>query len=124
MKILTLSAKDPTPYGFTGIIKDENGTYWFKNGKAHREDGPAEELEDGYKEWWFNGERHRLDGPACEYTDGIKEWWIEGKIYGRLSLNDYVVLDHNKGKYGIMWYRLLDEDRVFEYPDIPGLIEK
>jgi len=32
-----------------------DGTYWFLNGKCHREDGPAIEWNDGSKEWWLNG---------------------------------------------------------------------
>lgn len=28
--------------------------FYFKN-KLHREDGPAIEWEDDYKEWWING---------------------------------------------------------------------
>jgi hypothetical protein len=90
------------PENFTGIVEYANGT----------------------KIWYKEGKRHREDGPAVEYADGEKRWWIEGKIYGRLSLNDYVVLDHYQGNYNLMWYKLLDEDKVFEYPDIQGLIEK
>lgn len=30
------------PLDFTGVIKDSDGDYgWYKNGKLHREDGPA-----------------------------------------------------------------------------------
>ncbi len=36
---------------------DSNGTKrWFLNGKRHREDGPAREWADGYKEWYLNDE--------------------------------------------------------------------
>ena len=48
---------------------------WFKNGKLHREGGPAIESE-GTKGWWINGERHREDGPAIEWASGDKEWYI------------------------------------------------
>jgi hypothetical protein len=51
---------------------------WFLNGKRHREDGPAVEHPDGYKEWRFNGKVHREDGPAIEYASGKEEWWRHG----------------------------------------------
>lgn len=31
---------------------------WFKNGKLHREDGPAIETSDGSKYWYFKGKLH------------------------------------------------------------------
>lgn len=29
--------------------------YWRLNGKLHKEDGPAVEMKNGYKEWWLHG---------------------------------------------------------------------
>ena len=52
---------------------------WYINGKRHREDGPAIETADGYKWWYIDGKRHREDGPAIEYANGNKGWWIDGK---------------------------------------------
>ena len=49
-------------------------TEWRRNGKLHRIDGPAVELESGTKKWYQNGEVHRTDGPAIEYADGDKHW--------------------------------------------------
>jgi len=31
---------------FTGRIKTVEGSFWYKNGKLHREDGPAKEYAD------------------------------------------------------------------------------
>lgn len=28
-----------------------------------------------------NGKEHREDGPAVESVNGIKQWWIEGKLH-------------------------------------------
>jgi hypothetical protein len=39
----------------------------LKNGKLHREDGPAVEYADGSKKWYLNGKLHREGGPAVEY---------------------------------------------------------
>jgi len=52
------------------------GTFYYKDGELHREDGPAVESADGGKEWYQKGKRHREDGPAIEYADGDKSWWI------------------------------------------------
>jgi hypothetical protein len=61
-------------------IIDEYGTRrWHKNGKLHRDDGPACERSDGTKAWYQNGLRHREDGPAIEGSDGHKAWYINGK---------------------------------------------
>jgi hypothetical protein len=80
--------------------------------------------EDGSKSWYKDGKRHQLNGPAKIWANGHKEWWLEGKRYSPVNLKDFVVLDHNMGKYGLIWYKLLDKDKVFECPDIPGLFEK
>jgi hypothetical protein len=113
------------PKNFTGVAEYENGSKsWYKDGKRHRRNGPAVECFDGTKYWYKEGDPHREDGPAVEYSDGVKNWYLEGKFYGRLSLSNYVVLDSYKGEYGIMWHKLLGKDKVVEYPDIPGLIEK
>lgn len=75
---------------------------WWRNGKLHREDGPAVEHLDGRtgfndgrrhrlsgpalespnrKEWWEDGVPHRSDGPAVEDNDGCNEWYIRGVAY-------------------------------------------
>jgi len=56
MKLITES--DIMPENFTGIVEYTNGDKeWFRNGKLHREDGPAKEYADGYKFWYLNGRR-------------------------------------------------------------------
>lgn len=51
---------------------------WYRNGLAHREDGPAYEGADGARWWYRNGLLHREDGPAIEAADGAREWWLNG----------------------------------------------
>jgi len=34
---------------------------------------------DGYRSWWRNGKLHRDDGPAIERPDGSCEWWVDGE---------------------------------------------
>ena len=53
---------------------------WLNDsGQLHREDGPAIENQNGYKEWYVNGQRHRLDGPAIVYANGSKVWYVNGR---------------------------------------------
>ena len=60
------------------------GSHWYKNGRLHREGGPAITNTDGSnKEWYQNGKRHRLDGPA-RINYGTKEYWIDGVRYYQL----------------------------------------
>ena len=68
-----------------GIYEVENlGTFYWVNGKCHREDGPASEYVKGTKYWFINGKLHRLDGPAIEFINGDKYWYINDK-YHRLD---------------------------------------
>ena len=148
MKTIKIESSSEIPKNFTGIIEWADGTrYWYKEGLFHRENGPGVEYKDGTKRWykegnlhredgpacewwdgekhWFkDGKRHREDGPAIEWVDGTKEWWVEGKAYGEIILKHYVILDYDKGKYDLIWYKILGKDEVIDYPDIPGLITK
>ena len=68
-------------FPFTGSFEDAFGNRrWYRNGRRHREDGPAVEYADGSKWWYLNGELHREDGPAVEKTDGLKYWYLNGKL--------------------------------------------
>ena len=65
------------------IKKDQYATSYFKDQSCtlfHREDGPAYETINGYKEWCLDGYTHREDGPAIEYPNGDKSWYLNGKI--------------------------------------------
>ena len=67
-----------------GILKtiDEDGVIrWSKDGKVHREDGPAIIFPSGTKQWLLDGEFHRIGGPAVECPDGHREWYQFGKLH-------------------------------------------
>jgi len=67
---------------FTGCLIDkDNDIAWYKNGKYHREDGPAVELVNGSKAWYLKGVRHREDGPAIEFASGDKWWFLNDNYY-------------------------------------------
>ena len=60
------------------IVRADGTQEWWRNGKRHREDGPAY-VSGGIQSWWRNDKRHREDGPALVWPDGTGEWWIDGK---------------------------------------------
>ena len=62
--------------------------FWFKNGKLHREDGPAMEYANGDKYWFKDGKRHREDGPAIENTNGYKDYWHNDIRYPKIKTDE------------------------------------
>ncbi len=60
-------------------IYSDGSQVWWKDGKIHREDGPAVIWPDGTQRWYKDGKLHREDGPAVIYSYGTKEWYLNGK---------------------------------------------
>ena len=63
---------------------------YYRNGKLHREDGPAVIIRDssGFVEKYFReGKRHRVDGPAYiyHYADGsaLREYYLNDSLQRR-----------------------------------------
>jgi len=81
MKLIIEKEVKEIPENFTGIVEYNGDKYWYRNGKRHREDGPAIEWADGSKFWYLNGKCHRESGPAIEYADGSKCWFRNGKLH-------------------------------------------
>jgi hypothetical protein len=115
------------PKNFTGVAEYPNGTkHWYKEGKLHREDGPAVEWIIGYKEWWVEGLRHRTDGPAIEYPNGEKSWYIEDIWYPINNLQFLIRTSiylgkKQNGNHNLDWLRFLTDQGIEEFPIIPGM---
>lgn len=83
-----------------GIVVSDDGTkIWYKNGKRHREDGPAIEAADGTRMWLQNDDFHRIGGPAIDYANGTKRWYRNGKLHRE----DGPAIEWNTG--GREWYQ-------------------
>ena len=54
---------------------------WLKDGKLHREDGPAIIYPNGTEVWYLNGHRHRVCGPAITTYNGTQVWYKDGKMH-------------------------------------------
>ena len=59
----------------------KHGSFWYKNGKHHRDDGPAVIYNSGTKYWYKNGKKHRENGPAIEYNNRRKSYYLGGEYY-------------------------------------------
>jgi len=65
-------------------VENANGDLeWIIDGVRHREGGPAMTTTSGQESWWANGKLHRVDGPAYTHPDGSMEWWFDGKKYSK-----------------------------------------
>ena len=54
-------------------------TEYYKYGVLHRDgDLPAVITVRGHKEYWKNGKRHRDHGPAIIRTNGVCSWYKNG----------------------------------------------
>jgi len=75
---------DVSAHLLTGLacIERSDGTRrWYRDGRLHREDGPAIERSGGTCLWYRDGRLHREDGPAIERSDGTREWYRDGELY-------------------------------------------
>lgn len=77
-----LTHKNDHGNGITESYYDHIITIWRKNGRKHKEDGPAVKYIGGEQEFWFNGKKHR-DGdlPAVVVPYELYEWWFNGKLH-------------------------------------------
>jgi len=96
MNSITINNWIEVPNNYTGHVKFTNGNQvWYKNGEAHREDGPAVLFVDVGQYWYKNGQFHREGGPAIIYADGAQAWYLDDKEYSR---EDYYRELHRRSK--------------------------
>ena len=111
----------------TGCLRlKREASYWYKEGKLHREDGPAIEYKNGIKEWFQNGIRHRINGPAIEYPNARIAWYIKGEEFcvtklSSLTKNSIFLEKKQNGKYNLDWLLFLTDQGFEEFPIIPGM---
>ena len=105
MKTIKIKNSEAVPHDYTGIVEWESGTkIWFKNGKRHREDGPARIYKDGYKSCWLDG----------------KVIWISN---GKLDLTNKIILSKSQHPLypTVQVWKILGKDNVYEQTVIPGM---
>jgi hypothetical protein len=114
------------------VVYAEYGTtrYWYKDGKHHREDGPAIIFSDGTKFWEYRGMLHRTNGPAIEFSSGAKEYWLSDRRYKFAAYQNAImrlddlkmeIIAKNPTVTGVM---IDDKNRVEAQPIVASLQEK
>lgn len=95
-----------------GVFLPNGNRVWRRNGRLHRENGPAfitinDDGEVVAESWFFNGMHHRTDGPAHVAFDDdgtlrVEEWWVNDK-------------KHREDGPAEIWYRSDGTIRNVEY---------
>jgi hypothetical protein len=81
------------------IVRNDGRKDWYdKDGKCHRDDGPAVELANGTKVWYAHGKLHRDDGPAIEYANGDKAWYVHAKFIAEVPAEATAVEDQARAE--------------------------
>jgi len=73
------------------IDEDGSKVWRDKEGRLHRENGPAIIWKDGSMFWYKNGKLHRENGPASQYANGTNYWWVNGK---QVSEDEFNAISH------------------------------
>ena len=112
--MLKVSDQDILDYinGVKCVVED--GTKkWYKDGKLHRENGPAIEYTSGRKEWYKNGKLHRENKPAIEHANGDKYWYNDGNMHRD---GDKPAVEYTSGRKE--WYKNGERHRDGDKPAI------
>ena len=107
MNTLKLCTFDDIPKNYTGAIEwDDDSISYRKNGKLHKEDGPAHIREDGVKFW-------DLDGVFI---------WDSNDI---LDLTNQIILSKTQHPLypTVQVWKILDKNGLREQIKIPGMEE-
>ncbi len=79
------------------------------------------------KKWYKEGKLHRTDGPAEIYSENDSCWFLEDKYipfgYLKRVIKESVFLGKEKGKFDLEWLKFLTEDGIYEFPIIPGMTQ-
>ena len=105
MNIIKIKYSNEIPKDYTGIVEWESGNKsWYKNGRSHREDGPAYIRKDGVIYW-------DLDGRAI---------WDS---HAKLNLRNQIILSKSKHpKYPtVQVWKILGPNGLYEQVVIPGM---
>jgi hypothetical protein len=84
-------------YQVAGVMQpcclEKTAEWKDKDGRLHRDDGPAVIKPDGTQEWYQHDERHRDDGPAWIWPDG-RQLWYQHNANGDQVCGFRELLDH------------------------------
>ena len=107
MNTIKLKSWNDIPSNYTGIVEYEDGSKeWYKNGRFHREDGPARIHKNDYKSW-------RLEGYYIWDSDH------------KLGFTNQIILSKTQHpEYPtVQVWKILSKNKVYEQTIIPGMEE-
>ena len=108
MKIIKLKSWNDIPKEYTGIVEltTAENYFWFKNGKVHREDGPAWISKNDYKEWYLDGKGICNSSYKFDLTNRIILSKAQHPLYPTVQV-----------------WKILNKSEVYEQIVIPGMEE-
>lgn len=70
---------------------NEGTIQFFKDGKLHRDNGPAVIAPDGTLVWWHEGNPHREDGPAAIWYGDLNnvDYYLFGKKVAKQQIDEF-----------------------------------
>lgn len=78
---------------------------WYKNGKLHKENGPAYiDMVNSHTVWFNKGQIHRLNAPAHVYTACFGYVICKWHINGKLHRLDGPAIIHKTRRYNDEWF--------------------
>ncbi len=83
-------------YGPAYINSRHGIVEWYKEGKLHREDGPAH-VHAHFTAYYYEGKLHRIGGPAITSASGPKQYWIHGQRMTRKIYDQEMARRRRKG---------------------------
>jgi len=83
-------------FGPAYVSKKYDIEAWYKDGKFHREGGPAYRHKNS-QIWYKDGKLHRLDGPAVSVVGHPKEYWIGGQKWSPKEYRKEIERRNRKG---------------------------
>jgi hypothetical protein len=63
------------------VINPDGTQIWFQHGECHRDGGPAAIRPRGTQFWYQHGELHRDDGPAVIDPSGTQMWFQHNEVH-------------------------------------------
>ena len=66
------------------VVNSIGSILYYKDGKLHRDDGPAVIHPDGSEKWIRDDNFHREDGPAIIHPSGYERWFMDGERWSNV----------------------------------------
>lgn len=90
LDIYTHGISQPGEYKY---VDTDGNIFYCKNGKRHREDGPAIVYKCGTRKWYVNGKFHNECGPAIIWDGGDEYYYLNGQEVSKQEFMEQKLLN-------------------------------